>query len=53
MQGIPTHPELLKRAAAMDKVVRQMGYLEPNKGGVVSLGLAGLAAGLKVYVVCS
>ena len=41
-------PELLKRAAALDSTVRPMAYLEPNKGGIVSLGLARLAAALKV-----
>lgn len=41
-------PELLKRAAALDKTIRPMAYLEPNKGGIVSLGLSRLAAALKV-----
>ncbi len=48
MQGIPTVPELLKRAAALGRTVRHMAYLEPNKGGIFSLGLARLAAALKV-----
>ena len=48
IQGIATYPELLKRATALEKTVRQMAYLEPNKGGLASLALARLAAALKV-----
>ena len=48
IQGIPTYPELLKRAMALEKTVRQMAYLEPNRGGLASLALARLAAALKV-----
>ena len=48
IQGIPTYPELLKRAMALEETVRQMAYLEPNRGGLASLALARLAAALKV-----
>ena len=48
IQGIPTYPELLKRATMLEKTVRQMAYFEPNRGGLASLALARLAAGLKV-----
>ena len=51
IQGIPTYPELLKRATALEKTVRQMAYLEPNRGGLASLALARLAAGLKVNLI--
>lgn len=32
----------------LEKTVRQMAYLEPNRGGLASLALARLAAALKV-----
>lgn len=41
-------PELLKRAAALDKTMRPTAYLQPNKGDTVSLGLSRLVAALKV-----
>lgn len=51
-QGIPTVPELLKRAEALETTLRHLAYFEPKKGGILSLGLARLAAGLKVGLKC-
>ncbi len=53
VQGIPTFPELLKRAEALEMTLRHMAYFEPKTGGVLSLGLARLAAGLKVGLKCT
>ncbi|KAK9904932.1 hypothetical protein WJX75_005876 [Coccomyxa subellipsoidea] len=47
-KGIPTRVELLQRAPGVAQNARQMAYIEPGSGGIVSLGLARLAASLKV-----
>lgn len=50
LQGIPTQAELLERAPTVAQNARQMAYIKPGSGGVLSLGLARLAASLKVHI---